>query len=206
MMHSSIISDLDLLSNAFETIKEMMSDRGFNIEPLQRYSKEELNVLMESQSLDFALDEGVLIIISMAQKTKALDFQNRVRALNKPLKQLILVTRAKLTASTQKATLSAVSNRERIMYPIDLIQFFNLTQLQINVSRHSLVPKHELIQDEETVRSIMKIYGLKSRSEFTRISHLDAQAYYLGARPENLIKVSRITPSAGIHEVFRICF
>lgn len=85
------------------------------------------------------------------------------------------------------------------------VQVFNLSELQFNVSKHSLVPPHHPITDESEIEEILKQYQVKSRFHFPLILSTDPMARYLGLKPGQLVKIVRASPSAGTYTLFRCC-
>jgi DNA-directed RNA polymerase subunit H (RpoH/RPB5) len=68
-------------------------------------------------------------------------------------------------------------------------------QLMFNPTRHYRVPKHELLSPEEAVQWLVTT-KLK-RSQMPRILSNDTQVIYLDARPNDIIRVIRPSPTIG---------
>lgn len=85
------------------------------------------------------------------------------------------------------------------------IQIFELRELQFNISKHSLVPKHELISDKTEVDSIIKENNLKSKHQLPIILKTDPMAKYLNLKTGDIIKITRVSPTAGEYIVYRCC-
>ena len=59
---------------------------------------------------------------------------------------------------------------------------------KIDISNHELVPKHEIVSEEEK-KKLIEVYGpLKN---FPRIRSSDPQVKLLGAKPGDVIKIVR---------------
>ena len=84
-------------------------------------------------------------------------------------------------------------------------QLFEYRSLLFNITNHILVPKHELITNEETINEIVKSYSLKSKTYFPIILKNDPMAKYLYAKPGNLVKITRNSPTSGEHIIYRCC-
>jgi len=77
------------------------------------------------------------------------------------------------------------------------VSFFSVFHLVNNPLNHVLVPKHEVIEDEE-VEAVMNKYHIASKSKFPLIRyHVDPIVRLIGAVPGNIIKITRPSQSAG---------
>jgi DNA-directed RNA polymerase subunit H len=72
---------------------------------------------------------------------------------------------------------------------------------QFKVSTHFLVPKHELLSKEEAIE-ITKKYNA-SLSQFPYILSSDPMAKEIGAKPGDLIKITRRSETAGSTVYYR---
>jgi DNA-directed RNA polymerase I, II, and III subunit RPABC1 len=85
------------------------------------------------------------------------------------------------------------------------IQIFEIRDLQFNISTHKLVPKHELITNPAEVDDIIKKYSLKTKFQLPIIFRTDAMAKYLNLKNGDVVKISRVSPTAGEYIVYRCC-
>jgi len=84
-----------------------------------------------------------------------------------------------------------------------LISFFYIPHIVNNPLNHVLVPKHEIVPEEEEA-ALMEKFHMISKSKFPSIRfHVDPIIRILGAVPGNLIKISRPSPSAMVYDVYR---
>jgi len=85
------------------------------------------------------------------------------------------------------------------------ISFFDARTLMSNPLDHVLVPKHEIVPEEEHVE-LMKANYITQKGEFPIIRfHEDIIARLLGVIPGSIVKITRPSPSAGIYTTYRIC-
>jgi DNA-directed RNA polymerase subunit H len=85
------------------------------------------------------------------------------------------------------------------------VSFFQADSLVNNPSEHILVPKHEIVPNEE-VSDLKKRLNLQSISNLPFIRfHQDIQVRLLGAVPGDIIKITRPSPSSGVETVYRVC-
>jgi len=71
-----------------------------------------------------------------------------------------------------------------------------------DVTKHTLVPKHELCSDAETKR-VLKAYNV-GREQFPRILAEDQGIAHLKTKPGDIIKITRPSPTAGTTVFYRI--
>jgi DNA-directed RNA polymerase subunit H (RpoH/RPB5) len=85
-----------------------------------------------------------------------------------------------------------------------LVSFFWISHIVNNPLNHILVPKHEIVPEEE-VQSIMDKFNMIAKSKFPLIRfHVDPIIRLLGGVPGDLVKITRPSPSAGIYEFYRL--
>lgn len=85
------------------------------------------------------------------------------------------------------------------------IEFFDVSDLRFNVLKHYLVPKHEVVRNKPDVQAVLDAHGLRTSTHLPLILNSDPVARAIGARPGDLVKVTRFTKTAGEHIVYRSC-
>ena len=70
-----------------------------------------------------------------------------------------------------------------------------------DVMKHELVPRHELLSDEEA-RGILERYGV-TPDQLPKILASDAVARAVRAKPGQIIQIKRKSPTAGEHVAYR---
>jgi DNA-directed RNA polymerase subunit H len=75
--------------------------------------------------------------------------------------------------------------------------------LSIDLFMHVIVPEHDVVPEDE-VEEVETKYGI-SRHQLPKIKAGDPAAKAIGARPGDVIRVIRESPTAGRHEVYRYC-
>ena len=81
-------------------------------------------------------------------------------------------------------------------------QVFDIRELQFNISHHHLTPKHELVSDDKEIAAILAAYEVK-KTQLPLILRADPMARYFHAKPGNLMRVTRISPTSGEYLVYR---
>ena len=180
---------------SIQTIKEMLLDRGYTFNSLDKFQLGELNAIIDKHMIfSIPIEEINFNVIFM------LTNEQRVAKLKKILDEkntdmnVIIVSKDIINETEKKKLIKLEFN----------IELFNLTELQYNVSKHDLVPKHELLKEDE-IETLIASLQLKSKNQLPHILKTDPMARYLGAKSGNIIKITRISPTSGIYFVFRIC-
>ena len=84
------------------------------------------------------------------------------------------------------------------------INYFSYDNLRINILENTLIPKHELIYDEDEIQEILEAYSLKTKWKFLEVLKTDPVSKYFDAKKGNLFKITRISPVAGEYISYRI--
>ena len=205
---SSVSSPQQELVQSFKTISEMIRDRGQDASALESMSADDL-IQAAAGRVIFYIDDsvsGYRIIYDISSRFK---FQNIKKMLDvspedgsdEAIKHFIIVIRK----WAQNAS-SASSGAERAIKEMGIdAQFFELKRLQMNISRHFLVPKHDPMRNEEEIAGVLDKFMLKSRFQLPIIYDKDPMAQYLALKHGQLVKITRISPTSGSHVVYRCC-
>ena len=85
------------------------------------------------------------------------------------------------------------------------VSFFSIYALVVNPMRHVLVPKHEIVPEEEH-KALMESLYVTSKSKFPEIKfHTDPIARCIGAVPGDIVRITRPSASSGQAIVYRVC-
>lgn len=84
-------------------------------------------------------------------------------------------------------------------------EIFFLNELQYNVTKHYIVPKHEVVREQEAKDEIMNNFGVKSLTQFPLILTSDPVVRFVGGKEGNLIKITRHPNHVGEHVLYRYC-
>ncbi len=174
----------------------MLTDRGMDLGGLTKDSASELLdsfVSNNKQLFDVTIND-VKIIYCLTSKAKWSELKKHFEEESQN-KQYIVIVKDKLSQNNAKMLASLKLN----------LQLFDIKILQFNISRHELVPKHEVVRDDAVVKDIVAQYSLKSKFQLPIILKTDAMAKYLGLKNGDVIKITRVSPTAGEYVVYRCC-
>lgn len=185
------------VSKSLVTLCEMMHDRGRDDlrNEISKFAGEPITTLVTTKS-SFCIDirNDLRVLYALASKFKVSDIKKYIDDVDFAL--IIVIVREKIS-STNLKSLSEYDN----------IQVFELKELMVNISKHALVPKHELIgsDQEPIIQAIIAKHNVKSRFQLPIILKNDPMARYLNAKTGNIIKIVRYSPTSGEHIIYRCC-
>jgi DNA-directed RNA polymerase subunit H (RpoH/RPB5) len=180
---------------SIETLKEMMHDRGASElkNRLNEISPSWIDETLASKNTFFIETSRARIMFVLSSKFRLADVKKFLE--DDDFDYVMLITKDKISSINLRAIAEMKRN----------IQAYELRELQFNITRHMLVPKHELVTDEHAIQNLVKSHNLKSRSQFPVILKSDPIARYLNARTGNVIKITRWSPTSGETVVYRCC-
>lgn len=82
------------------------------------------------------------------------------------------------------------------------IEYFKENELYIDKTEHVLVPKHELMTDDEK-KELLKVYNIKDK-DLPKIISSDPIARYYGAKKGQIFKITRQSETCGESIYYRI--
>lgn len=185
------------IARAVTTLAQMLADRGESDAKLASLSLADIDDLASSASQGIVrIDSGSRDVIFFVYKTKSGDL---VRAASETadqrLSRAILVTIEPLKKTQKAAALTSFG---------PLHEQFTLAELALNISRHTLVPKHELIPKGD-IPALKARLKLSSMTQLPLIASSDAMAKYIGMRPGDVVQVTRTCPTSGTQVAYRYC-
>lgn len=84
-------------------------------------------------------------------------------------------------------------------------EIYFIDDLQFNILKHYLVPKHEVIHSSEEKEKIKKDYGVTSWLQFPLILSTDPVVRFIGGKVGDIIKITRNPSHIGKHILYRYC-
>ena len=81
---------------------------------------------------------------------------------------------------------------------------FDINTLQINILEHNLVPKHEVIREEDEINNILEKCNCELH-EMPIISRNDPIGKLLMCVPGDICKIDRISKTGGNYDYYRVC-
>lgn len=182
--------------NSFKTIQEMFEARELQdiADGLRNISNKEIDEIMRTRStFVLTLPAQAAIIFYLENKVKVGDVIQLRDSIDAGIDNIIIVLREKTTASN----IANITSNSKT-------QVFEIKDLQFNITKHNLVPKHRVIRSTDEANSILRELNIKSRSQLPVILKSDPMAKFLNARPGDLVEITRYSPTSGEHTFYRI--
>lgn len=172
-------------------LKEMLVDRGYTEETLRPIDE---TIITHSYTAIVMDKIKTAIVYDLNDKFKWSDVEKFLNdKLNMDDLSLIIFI---ITAPTSTAT-------KKIEIKTNF-QLFNIQDLQMNISKHFLQPKMTLITDQDEIDQILKNYDLKFKNQLPQMLSSDPMAKYYNAKPNNVMKIDRVSQTSGINTVYRL--
>ena len=187
------------VARSFSVVREMLADRGLDTSSLDRVSDADVVALAATKNV-FHVDVpscATRIVYNLNHKFKMADVKK------------LLLSAGEVGEPTNTQVVVVVRERPAQGKGVDElardVQLFQVRELMYNVSRHSLVPKHEPIRDEARIEEVVKRYRLKSKFQLPLILSGEPMARYLALKPGQLVRITRPSPSSGTYVLYRCC-
>ncbi|KZT73097.1 RPB5 subunit of DNA-directed RNA polymerase [Daedalea quercina L-15889] len=193
------------------TIHELVKDRGFQV------SDDEINMDLATFQSHYANNSGSvdrsqlnfftnhknnpmtqIFVYFSEEKSVGVKTMRKMLGIleEKNIQQGIIVFPGNMTPSARKVILAMTAQYK--------LEEFSESDLLVNITHHTLVPKHEVLTPEEK-KELLETYRLKE-TQLPRIQLADPVARYYGLKRGNVVKITRPSETAGRYASYRICF
>lgn len=209
------MSLIEKIHKSRTTVLSMLNDRGIDVSSLNQYTQHEIEIIYNSIKINNKEINGLDILLESPNKVLVkYVFNNKIRISNitSIVEDLIEEylgendTLILILNSQSITSQDALENHFNNIYKSKKIfcQYFLLDRITYNITEHSLVPKHEVISNEEANNLLVK-YSVTNFSQFPVIYKTDPVAKYYGMKPGNVCKIYRPSETAGQHINYRYC-
>ena len=192
------------------TIIELLEYQGYNIDNHMTFSINEIDAMYKNKQLDFLVthqNNNTKTYIKYFLDSK----QIKPNVLDEFIDELFHIE----TVLTKNDTLLIIVEDEpndtiitKVKYLYDKMGIFvvlhRITRLQFNILNHNLVPKCEILDDEE-VQQLQKTYNIIDIKKIPEISRFDPQALAMSLRPGQICKFDRNSATSMNYTYYRIC-
>lgn len=200
--------DVKAVVRAFDTINDMLIDRGL-ISNRTYMGEEEVKKRLKDSTcniFDFKISDNdykVTVLFHLRnrfQKQTLNTYRSNIQN-DTDEKHVIFVFKDKINAQNEK-------NLKDIYCDVDNFETFCLKNLLFNITRHNLVPKHELVNAVES-EEVYRRYSIKTKQQNMKFPLLltksDPVAKYYDFKPGQLVRITRPSSSIGESISYRFC-
>ena len=191
-----------------ENILEILKQQEYNIDNYSGMSINEVHSMFQEKQMDMLLEtnEGKKAYVKyhLAKRLTAPNIYEYIEDLFnlegilKKSDDLIIIIKDEPNDSLIKI-LKNIWEREKVF-----ITVFNIERLQFNILKHTLVPEHIVLKEDEA-RDVKKKYNITDDNQIPDISRFSPVALALGIRPGQLCKIIRPSRTAINSNFYRIC-
>lgn len=202
-----------IISNLYKSRKNILNQlkkRGFNVDNYNEFSINEINIMHAKEQLDMLVenDVGHKIYIKYHINKKispnhiytiTSDLYDMENILNKKTDEIIFISNDEPNDSLVQ-TMKQLYHSEKIY-----INIINIKRLLFDILEHNLVPKHVILNEEQT-NVVCKKYNITNKeTEMPTISRFDPVAIAIGLRPGNVCEIIRPSKTAITSKYYRFC-
>jgi|UniRef100_A0A6C0CE59 DNA-directed RNA polymerase I, II, and III subunit RPABC1 len=205
MSNSTIIS----IYNSRKNLLEILEERGFSVANYSNFSITDVGILTENNQLDMLLENSTINkkIYVKYYVTKLIKPQNiydivedlfHLESILEKKDDLMIVIKDEPN-DTLLENIKDIWTTDKIY-----ISLVNIKRLQFNILKHTLVPKHTILSDDEK-ELFMKKYNILDNSQIPDISYFSPVSIVIGLRPDNVVKIERTSRTSITSDFYRIC-
>ncbi len=205
MTHQS--SEIQLIFKSRNILLDLLSEQGYDVNKYTGSSINEVNSMYQNKQMDMLLEKKDKKVYVKYHLNKTLKLGN----INDYIEDLIHLDNVLekkddiiiiIKDEPNDSLLSVLSNlwlQEQIY-----VNVINIKRLQFNILNHVLVPKHRVLNDEET-KIFKQKYNISDNSQIPDISRFSPVAQVIGMRPGQICEITRNSKTAIDTLFYRVC-
>ncbi len=192
-----------------------LKEMGYDCSSYDHFSMEELDILQKNDGLDFMVVKGKekCYVKYMTEDANTKNPANSVKKLNISniiedmfMQEGILVEKDTLVLITNEYSVDSIHKALKNIWELKhlYVVLFDLKQLQMNVLKHKLVPKHVKLNDAEK-KDLYHTLNIEEDSQLPEISRFDPVAKTLFMRPGEVCRITRFDKISFTNDYYRVC-
>lgn len=192
-----------------KNILEILKQRGFSVSDYEDSSITEVHTMIQQEQLDMLVkneekEKKVYIKYHLAKTIRPTNIYEYVEDLFNiddilgKNDDLIIISKDPAN-DTMIKVLQQMWNEDKLFVTV-----IGLKHLQFNILRHSLVPQHRVLDDDEA-EDVYNKYNITDKSQLPDISRFSPVALAIGIRPGELCEIIRPSKTAITSKFYRIC-
>jgi len=196
-------------------ILELLQDRGFETDKYNNFTPEEIELMYKSVStktselsvLDIELtnktQNKIVVKYILSPRIRVSNIINATETLLDDINEgdtLIVIIRDNLNSDEAlEEYFKQIYNEKKVF-----CQYFWINAITFNLTKHEMVPKHEIIEDEEK-KELIKNLQITNVDKLPTIKKNDPVAKYYGMKEGDVCKIIRKSETAGLYLNYRLC-
>lgn len=209
-----------LISQIYQSRKnvlELMERQGFDVAGYANFSANEINAMKQNNQLDMLLEQKVNSSDEKSPENKKVYVRYYLAKTIRPanvhemIDDLFVLTETLKKHDTLYIIIKDHVNETLLNELKDILErdgvfivIESIKCLQFNILKHTLVPEHNVISEDE-VQSIMKRYNITNKVQLPDISRFDPVARAICLRPGQVCHIVRPSKTAITTNYYRIC-
>jgi len=192
-----------------------LKEMGYDCASYEHFSMEELDILQKNDGLDFVVVKGKekCYVKYMTEDANTKNPANSVKKLNISniieemfMQEGILEEKDTLVLITNEYSVDSIHKALKNIWELKhlYVVLFDLKQLQLNVLKHKLVPKHVKLNETDKVE-LYKTLNIEEDSQLPEISRFDPVAKTLFLRPGEVCRITRFDKISFTNDYYRVC-
>ena len=165
---------------AYNTVLEMLCDRGYNVDSLSRNYTSHISL------------PDIIVYFKDSPKLGVSQVKDIVQDA-RGNKNVIIIHNGTCTSFAKQVIETTDTLR---------VETFTVDELSFNVTKHKLVPKHRMLSNEEK-NTLLCVYNTTC-AKLPRIKQNDPVVRYYGAVPGVVFEITRNSETSGITKYYRI--
>jgi DNA-directed RNA polymerase subunit H (RpoH/RPB5) len=211
------VEDIDILYRSRITLLDILKEQGYDTTQYEKFGPWEITAMAvgntplamsltkKEQSEDSPYTKCRVVYSLQKLKQRLQSFINNLVDKESPDKvaveneEVIVIVLEDVGEVFHKEAYSALKRHNL------KIRFFKAHTLVYDPRSHTLVPKHTKLPPSEHAEFLKSNY-IRSKSNLPVIRfHEDMIARIMGLVPNDIVKITRPSPSAGLYDVYRVC-
>ena len=186
----------------------LLNAQGYDISQYDNFGMNEVHAMNTNKQLDIMVvnESGQKAYVKYhlgkpLRRDNITEYVEDLYHLEKTLSKqdsLIIVMKSEMN-DTNIAVLNQIWEQSGIH-----IVIFSLDRLQFNILEHTYVPKHTILNEEES-QAMMSKYNIAHPDMLPNISRYDPVAMAIGMRPGQVCRIDRFSKTAVSTPYYRIC-
>jgi DNA-directed RNA polymerase I, II, and III subunit RPABC1 len=206
MSHSGFVIKIVKARN---TILEILNDLNYNVDNYNGFSSGEINTMIKENQLDMLIshkndNKKIYIKFHLGKSLRPNNIFNFVEDLynideNLTKNDDLLIIAIDKANNSIETTINQLWIDEKIY-----VRVLGIEHLQFNILKHSLVPNHKILSDQEK-KDVFKKYNIQNEKQIPDISRFSPVSLVIGLRPGELCEITRPSKTAIDTLFYRIC-